>query len=84
MTFDIAKIIESKRSMRKHLAALPIEEKLRMLDQLRDRTKDIDKSTPIQKLEAEGRMPTLEQFLESLTLAPKVQKPTPNPRKPEP
>jgi hypothetical protein len=38
MTFDLQKIIESKKAMRKKLAALPIEEKLRMLDLLRERT----------------------------------------------
>jgi hypothetical protein len=34
---EMEKIIESKREMRKRLAALPIIEKLRMLDQLRER-----------------------------------------------
>lgn len=37
MTFDLAKVIESKRAMRKRLAALPISTKLRMLDALRVR-----------------------------------------------
>lgn len=37
MTFDIEKIIESKRVMRSKLATLPIAEKLRMLDELRER-----------------------------------------------
>jgi hypothetical protein len=45
MTFDLVKIIESKLAMRRHLAALPIEEKLRMLDLLRDRTLAIKKAT---------------------------------------
>ena len=37
MTFDMERVLESKRQYRKMLAALPIEEKLRMLDALRDR-----------------------------------------------
>ena len=38
MTFDLARIIESKRALRSRLAQLPIGEKLRMLDALRERT----------------------------------------------
>ena len=37
MTFDLQKIIESKRVLRRHLAARPIGEMLRMLDVLRER-----------------------------------------------
>ena len=37
MSFDLAKILESKRSFRQRLAALPIAEKLAMLDALRER-----------------------------------------------
>lgn len=37
MTFDIQKILQSKREFRRGLAELPIEEKLRMLDRLRER-----------------------------------------------
>jgi len=37
MTFDLQKIIESKRAFRSNLAARPIGEKLRMLDALRER-----------------------------------------------
>jgi len=37
MTFDLQKIIESKNALRHELAALPIAEKLRMLDALRER-----------------------------------------------
>ena len=37
MTFDLAKILQSKRAFRQRLAALPIEEKLAMLDALRER-----------------------------------------------
>jgi len=38
MTFDLAKIADSKKAMRSRLASLPIAEKLRMLDALRERT----------------------------------------------
>jgi hypothetical protein len=38
MTFDLTKILQSKREFRKRLAARPIEEKLTMLDALRERT----------------------------------------------
>lgn len=37
MTFDIQTILHSKRELRRELAALPTEEKLRMLDALRER-----------------------------------------------
>jgi hypothetical protein len=38
MTFDLAKIVQSKREFRQRLAARPIVEKLAMLDALRKRT----------------------------------------------
>jgi hypothetical protein len=38
MTFDLTRIIQSKREFRQRLAARPIEEKLAMLDALRART----------------------------------------------
>ena len=38
MSFDREKILESKRALRRELAARPIAEKLRMLDALRERT----------------------------------------------
>jgi len=37
MTFDWQRIIESKRALRRNLAARPVAEKLRMLDLLRER-----------------------------------------------
>ena len=37
MTFDLAKILQSKREFRERLAARPIAEKLAMLDALRER-----------------------------------------------
>lgn len=38
MTFDLTRIMQSKRAFRQRLAAKPIEEKLAMLDTLRART----------------------------------------------
>ncbi len=37
MTFSLERILENKRVRRAHLAVLPIGEKLRMLDALRER-----------------------------------------------
>ena len=37
MSFDLQKIIESKRALRRNLAARPVAEKLRLLDALRER-----------------------------------------------
>ncbi|HEV7404749.1 MAG TPA: hypothetical protein VGO11_17540 [Chthoniobacteraceae bacterium] len=37
MTFDLQRILESKRALRRRLAARPIAEKLQMLDALRER-----------------------------------------------
>lgn len=37
MTFDLQAILESKRALRRDLAARPIAERLRMLDALRER-----------------------------------------------
>ena len=38
MSFDLQAILKSKRALRRELAALPVAEKLRMLDALRERT----------------------------------------------
>ena len=37
MSFDLQKILESKRALRRDLAARPMAEKLQMLDALRER-----------------------------------------------
>ena len=37
MTFNLQKILESKRALRRELAARPVAEKLRILDALRER-----------------------------------------------
>lgn len=46
MTFDLARILESKRQHRRALAALSLAEKLRLLDDLRQRTLDLRGSQP--------------------------------------
>ena len=48
MTFDMSDILRSKQEYRLKLAALPIEEKLRLLDQLRERHLTIAASRPAQ------------------------------------
>ena len=37
MSFDLQKMLEGKRELRRQLAARPVAEKLRMLDALRER-----------------------------------------------
>ncbi len=37
MSFDLQRIIESKRALRRSLAQRPVAEKLALLDELRDR-----------------------------------------------
>jgi hypothetical protein len=41
MSFDLQRILDSKRALRRNLAALPLVEKLAMLDALRDRMRTI-------------------------------------------
>ncbi|MGI8966633.1 MAG: hypothetical protein ACR2H1_11170 [Limisphaerales bacterium] len=45
MSFDLEKILQSKREFRQRLAARPIAEKLAMLDDLRERQLAIRGST---------------------------------------
>lgn len=45
MTFDLTRILESKREFRRQLAARPIAEKLAMLDALRERELAIRQSS---------------------------------------
>jgi hypothetical protein len=46
MSFDLEKILESKRALRRHLAARPVAEKLRMLDALRERALTLRAAAP--------------------------------------
>ena len=41
MTFDLQRILESKRALRRSLAQRPVAEKLALLDVLRDRVRVI-------------------------------------------
>ena len=45
MTFDLQRMLESKRAFRQKLAARPVAEKLRLLDELRARALVIRAST---------------------------------------
>ena len=47
MTFDLAKILRSKREFRQRLAARPIAEKLALLDALRERSLAIRPTRPV-------------------------------------
>jgi hypothetical protein len=47
MTFDLAKILQSKREFRQRLAARPIAEKLAMLDALRERALALRAAQPV-------------------------------------
>jgi hypothetical protein len=61
MTFDLAKILQSKREYRQRLSALPIEEKLAMLDVLRERALTLRPPAPrplITALECSSFPPT--------------------------
>ncbi len=46
MSFDLEKILASKRALRRDLAARPIAEKLRMLDALRERALTLRAAAP--------------------------------------
>jgi hypothetical protein len=52
LTFDPAKILQSKRAFRQRLAARPIEEKLAMLDALRERALAIRPPRPGSQVDA--------------------------------
>lgn len=41
MSFDLQRILDSKRALRRNLAARPLAEKLALLDALRDRMRTI-------------------------------------------
>ena len=57
MSFELEKILRSKRAFRRELAARPIAEKLRMLDALRERElairSHLSRSTPAAALRDE-------------------------------
>jgi hypothetical protein len=47
MSFDLQRILESKRALRRHLAARPVAEKLQMLDAMRERALTIRSASPV-------------------------------------
>ena len=58
MTFEMSAIIESKRQLSLQQAALPIAEKLRILDLLRERTLSIQSATKPANTVAPDRHPS--------------------------
>jgi hypothetical protein len=50
MTFDLQKIEQSKKAHRRRLADLPLAEKLRILDALRERSVAVHGKTKKEKL----------------------------------
>ena len=55
MTFELEKMLHSKRAMRRELAARPISEKLAMLDVLRERTLALGAATPPARVLADDK-----------------------------
>lgn len=55
MTFDMARIEQSKREFRERLRALPIAEKLALLDALRERALAIRAARPLINTAASAR-----------------------------
>jgi hypothetical protein len=53
MSERMRKILEGKREARKRLAALPFSEKVRLLEQLRDRSRAIA-SNPLRRVASRG------------------------------
>lgn len=57
MTFEIREILKSKQALRQRLAALPIGEKFRMLDVLRERSLALSTSRKPARQPRPGRPP---------------------------
>jgi hypothetical protein len=53
MTPSLQKILESKRALRRELAARPIAEKLQMLESMRERAISINRAAPDEAHEIE-------------------------------
>ena len=65
MTFNMQSVVRSKDAKRRELAALPIEEKLRMLDVLRERTLALQSASPASKRVPVARFAAAPAALES-------------------
>ena len=62
---DMQAVVRSKNAKRRELAALPIEEKLRMLDVLRERAVALKSALPASKRVPVARVATTKKVLES-------------------
>ncbi len=58
MTSALHEILESKRALRRELASLPVAEKLRILDVMREREVAIRSATPPDEAESAPRLGT--------------------------
>lgn len=56
MTFDLQRILESKRALRRSLAQRPVAEKLALLDVLRERTRAIRAAAAARNMYTKERM----------------------------
>lgn len=61
MSFDLARILESKRQFRERLAARPVAEKLAMLDAMRARHLSIQRSKSSERLQIQPTEPARPQ-----------------------
>ncbi len=55
MTFDLQRILESKRALRRSLAQRPVAEKLALLDALRDRVRAIRAAATARDMDTKER-----------------------------
>ncbi len=55
MTFDLQRILESKRALRRALAQRPVAEKLTLLDVLRDRVRAIRAAATARDMDTKER-----------------------------
>lgn len=55
MTFDLQRILESKRALRRSLAQRPVAEKLALLDALRDRVRAIRTAATARDMDTKER-----------------------------
>jgi hypothetical protein len=58
MSFDLQRILASKRALRQKLAALPVAEKLRLLDDLRERALSLRRSASPETSKAVREQPS--------------------------
>lgn len=56
MSFDLQRVLESKRTLRRSLASRPVAEKLAMLDALRNRVRTIREAATFRESAPEYRV----------------------------